>query len=325
MLGFGDSLKIAVLGAGNLGCVLAGIFRQSGAEVTIYDRNEAVAEKIRREGITILMKDQEIHTDGIRTDTMLGELRNYDLVICAVKSTQTEDLMGELMSGAGADTMFFTMQSGLENVDQLSVYIPREKILCGMAYWCMEQKAPGEIILRTLPEHPVELGMMETNRDTKASVKDIRKLFEKSGFAVEIKKDVQPVIWKNAIFQSGLQPVAALLRLKLGVLAADENGQWLMQHIWKEGCNISRASGLDDLWPEFQKLLPEVQEHMDDICGGMSEDLWVRRRHTEIAELNEVLIARGKARGVPTPVNQSVSHMILALQANLKAVGSNLG
>lgn len=323
MLGFGDNLKIMILGAGNLGCVLAGIFRQGGAEVTLYDRNESALEKIRREGVTISMKDSEIHAEGIRTESMLGELRSFDLVACTVKSTQTEDLMGELMSSAGADTMFFTMQSGIENVDHLSVYIPREKILCGMAYWSMEQKAPGEIILRALSEHPVELGMMEANRDSKSSIKDLRKVFEKAGFTAEIKKEVQPVIWKNAIFQSGIQPVSALLRLKTGILAADENGQWLMQHIWKEGCNISRAEGLEDLWPEFQKLLPEIQEQMDDISGGMAEDLWARRRHTEIAGLNEVLIARGKSRGVPTPVNQSVSHMILALQANLKAVGSN--
>lgn len=323
MLGFGENLKVMILGAGSLGCVTAAIFRQGGADVTLYDRNESVLEKIQREGITIYTKDQEIHATGFHTESLLGELRNYDLVVCAVKSTQTEALMGELMGAAGADTMFFTMQSGLENVDQLSVYIPREKILCGMAFWCMQQQAPGEIVLRCLPDHPVELGMLESNRDSKSTVKDVRKLFEKAGFTAEIKKDAAAVLWKNAIFQSGIQPVSALLRLKLGTLAADENGQWLIQHIWKEGCNISRSEGLEDLWPEFLKLLPEIETQMDDISGPMSDDLWVYRRLTEIAGLNDVLIAHGKAKGVPTPVNQSISHSILALQANLKSVGSN--
>ena len=110
------------------------------------------------------------------------------------------------------------------------------------------------------------------------------------------------------------------LRLKIGTIAADENGQWLMQHIWKEGCNISRAEGVEDLWPVFQKLLPELQEYMSECSCAMAEDLLIHHRHTEIAGLNEVIISRGKKLGVPTPVNQSILHVILAMQANMKSV-----
>ena len=289
-------MKVAVIGAGSLGCALAGIFSQGGAEVTVYDRNEAILETIRRQGVTVKMKDKTIQSTRIAADVLPGDLRAYDLVCVAVKSTQTENLMGELMGSAGQDTVFFTMQSGLENTDLLAAYVPRNHILCGMGFWSMEQKADGEVKLCTLPEHPVELAMLEAGRDAKGVLKDVRKVFEKAGVAAEIRKEPEPVLWKNAIFQSGIQPVVTALRLKIGTIAADENGQWLMQHIWKEGCNISRAEGVEDLWPVFQKLL------------------------TEIAGLNEVIISRGKKLGVPTPVNQSILHVILAMQANMKSV-----
>ena len=224
------------------------------------------------------------------------------------------------MGSAGQDTVFFTMQSGLENTDLLAAYVPRNHILCGMGFWSMEQKADGEVKLCTLPEHPVELAMLEAGRDAKGVLKDVRKVFEKAGVAAEIRKEPEPVLWKNAIFQSGIQPVVTALRLKIGTIAADENGQWLMQHIWKEGCNISRAEGVEDLWPLFQKLLPELQEHMGECSCAMAEDLLIHHRHTEIAGLNEVIISRGKKLGVPTPVNQSILHVILAMQANMKSV-----
>ena len=272
-------MKVAVIGAGSLGCALAGIFSQGGAEVTVYDRNEAILETIRRQGVTVKMKDKTIQSTRIAADVLPGDLRAYDLVCVAVKSTQTENLMGELM-----------------------------------------QKADGEVKLCTLPEHPVELAMLEAGRDAKGVLKDVRKVFEKAGVAAEIRKEPEPVLWKNAIFQSGIQPVVTALRLKIGTIAADENGQWLMQHIWKEGCNISRAEGVEDLWPVFQKLLPELQEYMSECSCAMAEDLLIHHRHTEIAGLNEVIISRGKKLGVPTPVNQSILHVILAMQANMKSV-----
>ena len=313
-------MKVAVIGAGSLGCALAGIFSQGGAEVTVYDRNEAILETIRRQGVTVKMKDKTIQSTRIAADVLPGDLRAYDLVCVAVKSTQTENLMGELMGSAGQDTVFFTMQSGLENTDLLAAYVPRNHILCGMGFGSMEQKADGEVKLCTLPEHPVELAMLEAGRDAKGVLKDVRKVFEKAGVAAEIRKEPEPVLWKNAIFQSGIQPVVTALRLKIGTIAADENGQWLMQHIWKEGCNISRAEGVEDLWPVFQKLLPELQEYMSECSCAMAEDLLIHHRHTEIAGLNEVIISRGKKLGVPTPVNQSILHVILAMQANMKSV-----
>lgn len=314
------NMKIAIIGAGSLGCALAGLFSQGGADVTVYDRNETVLDTIRRQGVTIKMKERTIQSSRIAAESLPGDLRSYDLVCVAVKSTQTEYLMGELMGSAGQDTVFFTMQSGLDNTDLLAAYVPRNHILCGMGFWTMEQKADGEVKLCTLPGHPVELAMLEAGRDAKGLLKDVRKLFEKAGVNAEIKKEPQPVLWKNAIFQSGLQPVVTALRMKIGTIAADENGQWLIQHIWKEGCNISRAEGVEDLWPVFQKLLPELEEHMGECSCAMAEDLLIHHRHTEIAGLNEVIISRGKKLGVPTPVNQSILHVILAMQSNQKAV-----
>ena len=314
------NMKVAIIGAGSLGCALAGLFSQGGADVTVYDRNETVLDTIRRQGVTIKMKERTIQSSRIAAESLPGDLRSYDLVCVAVKSTQTEYLMGELMGSAGQDTVFFTMQSGLDNTDLLAAYVPRNHILCGMGFWTMEQKADGEVKLCTLPGHPVELAMLEAGRDAKGLLKDVRKLFEKAGVNAEIKKEPEPVLWKNAIVQSGLQPVVTALRLKIGAIAADENGQWLIQHIWKEGCNISRAEGVEDLWPVFQKLLPELEEHMGECSCAMAEDLLIHHRHTEIAGLNEVIILRGKKLGVPTPVNQSILHVILAMQSNQKAV-----
>ena len=313
-------MKVAVIGAGSLGIALAGIFSQGGAEVTVYDRNETVLDTVRRQGVKVNMKERTIQSSRIAAESLPGDLRAYDLVCVAVKSTQTEYLMGELMGSAGQDTVFFTMQSGLDNTDLLAAYVPRNHILCGMGFWTMEQKADGEVKLCTLPGHPVELAMLEAGRDAKGILKDVRKLFEKAGVNAEIKKEPEPVLWKNAIFQSGLQPVVTALRMKIGAIAADENGQWLMQHIWKEGCNISRAEGVEDLWPVFQKLLPELEEHMGDCSCAMAEDLLIHHRYTEISGLNEVIVSRGKKLGVPTPVNQSILHVILALQSNMKSV-----
>lgn len=65
-------MKVAVIGAGSLGCALAGIFSQGGAEVTVYDRNEAILETIRRQGVTVKMKDKTIQSTRIAADVLPG-------------------------------------------------------------------------------------------------------------------------------------------------------------------------------------------------------------------------------------------------------------
>ena len=73
-------MKVAVIGAGSLGCALAGIFSQGGAEVTVYDRNETVLDTIRRQGVTVNMKERIIQSSRIAAESLPGDLRSYDLV-----------------------------------------------------------------------------------------------------------------------------------------------------------------------------------------------------------------------------------------------------
>ena len=82
-------MKLAVLGPGGLGCLLAALFREAGAEVSLVDYRPERVARLRLRGI-------QVHTleGGHRVvQVPIGlapEVGPCDLTIVAVKAYQTE-------------------------------------------------------------------------------------------------------------------------------------------------------------------------------------------------------------------------------------------
>ena len=127
-------MKVAILGPGALGCLLAALLREAGADVSLVDYRPERVARLRLRGI-------QVHTlDGshrvIQVPVRLApEVGPCDLTVVAVKAYQTETAARALPGLMSQGGMALTLQNGLGNLESLAQAVGPERLLGGWASW----------------------------------------------------------------------------------------------------------------------------------------------------------------------------------------------
>ena len=132
--------RIAVFGAGAIGCWVGGRLSAGGADVTLIGRPRVLDELA--DGV----KCSEIRGSTItakpKLATDVAAAAGADIVLVTVKSAQTAQAAREL---AGVATpVVVSLQNGVRNVDVLREGLPGRRVLAGMVPFNVARVAPGQ-------------------------------------------------------------------------------------------------------------------------------------------------------------------------------------
>jgi 2-dehydropantoate 2-reductase len=112
-------VKIAVVGPGALGCLLAGLLKaKTGEEVWLIDKSPQRAKRIREGGIRIEGMSSVSTTIDISFSPK--EVGPCDLVFICVKSYSTDDACKDIKPLVSEKTFILTLQNGIGNVQALN-------------------------------------------------------------------------------------------------------------------------------------------------------------------------------------------------------------
>ena len=309
-------MKIAMIGSGAAGSVFAAYLRRGGAQLTLVDRYRAHMDVCRERGLLFVTPEGEELLTGFRTAESAGELEEQDAVILMVKATQTEALIDDLRGCVGPDTVLVSLQNGLGNDELLSRYFPPERILYGFGTIGTELPEPGKCVSKPESGVIMRFGAVRESPRAEAVGKSLERCFRAGGCEAVFEKDVRPFVWKKAISNSGYNTLSALLRLRVGDWLEEEPGVELLRAVWEEGCAVCEAVTGIDLRQEMIKELPRLKSGFADYYPSMAQDVLIHRRRTEVPLLNGAIARYGAACGVPTPLNDALTRMILCIQAN---------
>jgi len=134
-------MRIAVMGAGAIGCLAAGYLKDKGEEVTLVGRGSAV-KAINEQGIAI---------SGVRGNFLarvsIAETLNYipDLVIL---TTKTQDIDSALAGSAHLlrNSWLLTTQNGVQADKLAAKYLPAEKIISSIVMFGATNLEPGKVV-----------------------------------------------------------------------------------------------------------------------------------------------------------------------------------
>lgn len=309
-------MKIAMIGSGAAGSVFAAYLRRGGAEMSLVDRYQAHMELCRERGLLFVTPEGEELLTGFQTAASARELPIQDVVILMVKATQTEGLIGDLLSCVGEETVVVSLQNGLGNDEVLSRYFPPERILYGFGTIGTELPEPGKCVSKPESGVIMRFGAVKKSLLSERVGHELERCFCEGGCETVFEEDIRPYVWKKAISNSGYNTLSALLRLKVGDFLDSEAGVDLVRTVWAEGCAVCRAVTGVDLWPALQEELPRLKSGFATYYPSMAQDVLIHHRQTEVLLLNGAISRYGAACGVPTPVNDALTQMILCIQAN---------
>lgn len=298
-----NDLKIAVMGAGAVGCYFGGMLARAGHSVALIGRPKHV-EAIGRDGLFMDTRMFQAHVP-IEACSDASGILGAKIVLCCVKSTDTENAAAEMAPYLLPDTQVLSLQNGVDNAERLQTMLRRD-VLPAVVYVATEMAGPG---------HVKHHGRGELVIGPSASSQALVKLFAEAGVPVQISDNVAGALWAKLILNSAYNALSAITQMPYGQLVQGECVEDLMRDVMHECLAVAKAEGVTlpgDTWEAIQN----IARTMPGQFSSTAQDL-ARQKRSEIDHLNGYILRKGKSFGIPTPVNRTLYALVKLLESRL--------
>ncbi len=303
--------KVGILGCGAMGCLYGtALARDENNAVTFIDHRPERVDFFNRNGVTVHETGGVRHfpVRAILGRTAAGE--RFDLVLVTVKAHQTETAVRENAALITPDTIVFSLQNGLGNIETISGLCPDSPLVAGISNHNSTLLAPGEILHPSAGAHTLAGGLTASGR---AAALKTAAVFRKSGLGLTLVEDIRREIWRKLLINCAINPITALRNQCNGFLLSDPEARREASEILREGIAAAAAEGVF-----FSG--EEMPEHLEKVCrttaGGKSsmlQDILAGRR-TEIDFINGAVAAVARRNGLPASANQNAADRIHRLE-----------
>ncbi len=301
-------MKIAVMGAGAVGCYYGGMLARAGHEVVLIGRAQHVAA-VRRDGLLLDTLSFRAHVP-LQAATDAGAVAGAQLVLCCVKSTDTENAAAEMAPHLAADAIVLSLQNGVDNAERLQARLQRE-VLPAVVYVAAEMAGAGHVCHR---------GRGELVIGPSAASAELVSLFAAADVPVQISDNVAGALWAKLILNCAYNALSAITQLPYGRLVQGAGVEDVMRDVVQECLAVAQAEGVtvpDDIWESVQRIARSMPAQL----SSTAQDL-ARHKPSEIDYLNGHVLRRGAALGIATPVNRVLHTLVRLLESRSPASGS---
>lgn len=300
-------LRLAVMGAGAVGCYFGGMLARAGHDVVLIARPEHVGA-IEAAGLRLQTRtfDEQVR---LRASTDAAAVRGASLVLCCVKSTDTEAAAQAMRPHLDPEALLLSLQNGVDNAERLRALLP-QPVRAAVVYVATEMAGPGHVRHHGRGELVVEPGR---GGDAWAEA------FRAAGVPVDIRADVRQALWVKLILNCAYNALSAIGQVPYGRLVATEGVPDVMREVVRECVAVARAEGVE-LPADIDATVRGLAGSMPDQRSSTAQDL-ARGKRSEIDHLNGFVVQRGRAHGVPTPVNQVLVTLVHLLEAGRDVAG----
>jgi 2-dehydropantoate 2-reductase len=302
--------RVAVVGAGAVGCYFGGMLARAGAPVILIGRAPHV-EAINRDGLFI----DSIHfkqSVSVSASTELGAVRDAHLVLFSVKTVDTESTAKLLAPYLAPDTIVVSLQNGVDNAERIDfaagirvipavVYIAAAMTGAGR----VKHSGRGDLIIgnpgNPSPKHDSEL-------------EEVAAIFTRAGVACRVSANITAELWQKLIMNCAYNAISALSSTKYGRIAEDAGTIEVIKQVIVEAVAVGNAVGVPlSSGSMIAAALTLGSEAMPEAVSSTAQDI-ARGKPTEIDSLNGYLVRKGAELGVPTPVNQTLYSLVKLLE-----------
>jgi 2-dehydropantoate 2-reductase len=293
-----DWPRIAVVGAGAVGCYFGGMLALAGAPVTFIGRERQV-DALRTNGLT-LESVRFTRTVAVEASTEMRSAADAQVVLLCVKTTDTEEAARSLAPHLAEGALVVSLQNGVDNVSRIRaaagidavpavVYVGAEVIEPGR----VKHTARGDLVLGDLP--------------------DLAKLFVRAGIPVKISENIEGDLWMKLIQNCAYNALSALGRAQYGRLVRSPWTRDLMRKVVEEVVAVGKAREIR--FPDIDLIAAtwKLGEGMELTISSTAQDI-ARGKRTEIDSLNGYVARLGEELGIPTPVNRTLHALVKLLE-----------
>lgn len=304
-------MKIAIIGAGAMGCAMGALLHKAGNDVTLVDVSRAIIEAINHNGLKIDDKAGHCETVMLRATDDPASIGIVDLAIVFVKCYHTEAAVRSAAPYMGDGTIVLSLQNGWGNGPRIASIVGEAKLLLGVCYHSATVLAPGHIL--HAGRGPSFMG--EPNGGMSERLQRVAAAFNQAGIEVTATENVRQEIWAKLALNVATLPTSASLRLFAPQLLDTAEMQHLMRELLREVVAVAQAQNIpldfNERWEAITGLLAKLAPTTK---GSMIQDVENARR-TEVDVINGAIVEAGARLGIATPYNNTLLWMMKAIEA----------
>ncbi|MDP3512422.1 MAG: 2-dehydropantoate 2-reductase [Sulfuritalea sp.] len=293
-------MKIAVMGAGAVGCYYGGMLARAGHAVVLVGRAQHVAA-IERDGLLLDTQTFREHV-ALAATTDAGGVAGAQLLLCCIKSTDTAAAAAAMAPHLAADAIILSLQNGVDNADRLEAALGRE-VQPAVVYVATEMAGPG---------HVKHHGRGELVIGPSPRSAELVALFAAAGVPVQVSDNVAGALWTKLIINCAWNALSAITQLPYGRVAAGAGVDQVMRDIVAECLAVAQAAGVT-LPGDIHQAVADIARSMPGQLSSTAQDL-ARGKRSEIDHLNGYVLRRGEALGIATPVNRALHALVRLLE-----------
>ncbi len=298
-------MKIAVMGAGSVGCYYGGMLARSGLAVTLVGRGPHVDAMTRRGLVLEIGEDR--HVVPVAATTQPDGVADADVVLFCVKSGDTEAVGRAMAPHLRPDVTILNLQNGVDNADRLRAILGGTVVPVAV-YVATAMAGPGHV-----KHHGRgELVMGPCARDA-----EIVARFGAAGIPTTVSANAIDALWAKLIVNCAYNALSALTQLPYGRLLGLPGVADVMKDVVGECIAVAQASGVSVAADTLASVLA-LAASMPGQRSSTAQDL-AQGKPTEIDHLNGFVIRKGEALGIPTPANRVLHTLVKAADAAAKA------
>ena len=200
--------RIAIVGSGAIGSYFGGCLAEAGYDVHFLMRSDLTA--VREKGLHVgRLHAAPVELANVQCHASTSEIGPCDLVLVALKSTDSAVLEYLIPPLLKEDTVLLTLQNGLGNVEFLQGLFGNGRVVGGIVFMGITRVAPGRVENYNPNGGTVTLG--EPDGPPGERIAALGSLMEKAKILARTAPDFHLAVWRKLVWNvpfNGLTVVA---------------------------------------------------------------------------------------------------------------------
>lgn len=299
-------MKIAIIGAGAMGCLLAS-YLSTHHHVTLIDQWHAQIDHIRTYGIRREREGVDYVSHPVAT-TNPADAQGADVSIVMVKYHQTTWAANLAEIALAPDGLCITMQNGIGGAAVLGQILGQSRVTQGVTslgatlleIGYVKHAGMGESIFAA-DHHSLQLVQLVD-------------AFNQAGLPAHQQANLEGLIWGKLIVNVGINALTAILRVRNGELANHDGARQLVTDVVNEAIMIADACNITLPYDNPVEHVLSVARATATNRSSTLQDV-LRGSPSEIPTINGAIVASAEAVGVATPYNRMLMQLMTIIDS----------
>ncbi len=302
--------KIAIVGAGPVGCVLAASFSRAGHEVILCDVLQELLEPALDPGIRIegaLEFSGRVASTICSVDVLAED--PPELIFITTKATALPLIASAMQNFHRPGMHVVSWQNGLDTERVLADHLGAEWVMRAAVNMGVTLLEPGHV---NVGFHQPPHWLQETHESGKQVAEAICELLTGCGLPTRHAECIVDPVWKKTILNAALGPVCAVTGKTMSQALHDPFLYEMVESLVKEGIAVARANEVHLGWDYYQysmKYLKSAGDHKPSMLVDIESG-----RITEAEFINGQIVVYAEMVGLEAPYNKMMRALVKALE-----------